>query len=92
MVRNPEVKNKLPTVGSKALDRLKDQLLAAQAAGIKPYLVTNQHFTRQELKAVLKYLKGSGMNTGASGLGVINGLVAFASWIGRTYGVVCLEI
>jgi RHS repeat-associated protein len=85
-----ETKASLPKLGSKALQRLKEQLLAAQKAGHNPVVVSTTHFTKEQMREVLKYLGKSGVNT--SDLKLINGLVHFAAWIGETYGVVCLGL
>jgi hypothetical protein len=85
-----ETKSSLPKLGSQALRRLKEQLLAAQKSGHNTVVVSTQHFTKMEMREVLRYLGQGGVNT--SDLKLINGLVHFAAWIGQTYGVVCLGL
>jgi len=85
-----ETKSSLPKLGSQALRRLKEQLLAAQKSGQNTVVVSTQHFTKTEMREVLRYLAQGGVNT--SDLKLINGLVHFAAWIGQTYGVVCLGL
>jgi RHS repeat-associated protein len=86
-----ETKASLPAVGSQALRRLREQILAYQRSGVGDRLniVIGTKFTREEMREVLKYFAAGGVNT--SGVKLFNGLVHFAAWLGETYMVLCLE-
>lgn len=56
------------------------------------HVVIGQKFTKEEMKAVLKYFRSEGVNSSASGLKFFDGCVHFAAWIEEAYRVVCLGL
>jgi hypothetical protein len=86
-----ETKANIPKIGSAAIKRLKEQILAYQRSGAneKFHLVIGNKFSKDEMKGLLKYLGKEGVDTG--GVKIFNGLVHFSAWIGEAYSVLCLE-
>ena len=89
VVLNIEVKNKIPSYGSAALRRLRDQLLDAQKAGSKVTLVGGNKISNNTLEKSLGYLERAGVNLG--GVDVFNGMISFAKWSAEVYYEECLE-
>ena len=87
-----EVKTKIPSYGSKAIKRLRDQLLAAQNnAGIDTIkLVGVEKISNESLSRVVDYLKRAGVNT--NDLQIFSGAIAFAQWANEVYFEDCLEM
>ncbi|WP_221798977.1 hypothetical protein [Oceanobacter mangrovi] len=85
-----ETKSKIPSYGSKALRRLKDQLLAAQkgnATNVK--VVGVDKISNNRLEKSLGYLERAGVDLSA--IDFFNGALEFARWSAEVYFEECIE-
>ncbi len=91
-IHNIEVKNKIPTYGSAALRRLKEQLLEAQNSGSNIHgniiVVGGERVSDGMLEQTISYLKRANVDT--SSVYLFNGFISFAQWAGELYLEECI--